>query len=642
MFVRFRSRPRAGLWVMFAALAALHARADAVTFATDPWRVTLDPQTLAVTGQTADGDALTVSSPQALARRVAELTHDQRSAAWRLPDEKVAVAARLEGAVLSVTFRAEGPTSFSWPLIAADAGQRAYILPMFEGLYVPAGDAPFARFLAKEGPIKTTAGLSMPFWGVEFGHHTLTYVLTNPFNNEIGFATADNGRIGVTFAHAFTANQKVKEYGFRIHLGDASPVTPAKVYRQHLIDAGQFVSLKEKIAKTPDAAKLLGAAHVYLWGDGVSERMMQSLADAGLDRAWLGSPTWDGLKDHPDAVRKAIGLGYLIGPYDSFHSIHSPAEEDTWETAQFENAALYEAGAIVKADGTKRRGFKQKGYVLSPRAARPYVEKRVMALMPAFRCNSWFIDCDAFGDVFDDYSPEHPATQQEDADQRVSRMAWIRDTFGAVIGSEGGSAYAAPAIHFAHGVTTPVIGWGDPELSKDKTSKYYLGGYWSPDGPAVFFKQVPMKDEHRRIYADPRFRVPLYQVVFHDSVVATHQWGFGSLKFQDEDRARELIELLYGVPPLYHLNLPEWAKRAGEIRRHYAFFSPLHRETGLLRMSNFQWLSEDRLVQRTTFGDQVELIANFGGQSFQHAGRTVPAHSILAHWQQSGKTILYP
>jgi hypothetical protein len=130
--------------------------------------------------------------------------------------------------------------------------------------------------------------------------------------------------------------------------------------------------------------------------------------------------------------------------------------------------------------------------------------------------------------------------------------------------------------------------------------------------------------------------------VFHDSVVATHQWGFGSLKFQDEDRARELLELLYGVPPLYHQNLREWGKRASEIRRHYDFFSPLHREIGLLPMSDFQWLSEDRLVQRTTFGDRVELIANFGARPFQRAGDTVPQHSILARQLASGKIVVYP
>jgi len=58
---------------------------------------------------------------------------------------------------------------------------------MFEGLYVPADDEPFAKFLIDQGEMTTTAGLSMPFWGVSTGGHTVTYILTNQFNNEITF-----------------------------------------------------------------------------------------------------------------------------------------------------------------------------------------------------------------------------------------------------------------------------------------------------------------------------------------------------------------------------------------------------------------------------------------------------------------------
>jgi hypothetical protein len=563
----------------------------------------------------------------------------------------------------------------------------------------------------------------MPFWGVNSGSHTITYILTNPFNNGIAFKQ-DAGRLGLALTHEFTRNQPVKQFGYRIHLGDASPVGPAKIYRQHLIDAGEFVSLKRKIEQTPDVARLLGAPHIYLWGDGLiarndirdykalaaalpkqkkwwdalsdetrailkalpgaeyvdnyqkgqivedlsrvlkkeghtpaelhaafpnllqppetwgdgfSVKMLQALADAGIDRAWLGAPSWDGMKFHPEMVAKAIQLGYLIGPYDSFHSIHAQGATDTWETAQFDDPSLYESGAVVKADGSKRKGFKQKGHMLSPAAARPHVERRVSALLPQFNCNSWFIDCDAFGEVFDDFSPAHPMTQAQDAAARLSRMEWIRDQRKLVIGSEGGSAYAAPVIHFAHGIMTPVIAWGDADMMKDKSSKYYIGGYYPPDGPAIFLKQVPLKEESRRIYADPRFRLPLYQIVFHDSVVATHQWGYGSLKFDDPDNARELLEMLYNVPPLYHVNLAEWQKRKDEIKRRFAFSSPLHREAGLLPMSNFRWLTDDRMVQETTFGDDLVLTANFRAEPFEQ----FPPRSITLRRLKGGPSAVH-
>jgi hypothetical protein len=219
---------------------------------------------------------------------------------------------------------------------------------------------------------------------------------------------------------------------------------------------------------------------------------------------------------------------------------------------------------------------------------------------------------------------------------RLGRMAWIRDTYGLVVGSEGGAAYAAPVIHFAHGMMTPVIGWGDPDLQKDKESQYYLGAYWPPDGPAVFVKQVPLKEKYRTLYFDPRFRLPLYQTVFHDSLVATHHWSSGSLKFKDQVVTVELLELLYNVPPLYHLNLREFEQHGDRIRAHYAFFSPLHRELALRPMTEFEWLNPDRTVQRTGFADEVEMVANFSQASFSYGGTEVPAQSIMARRVKTG------
>jgi Glycosyl hydrolases related to GH101 family, GH129 len=187
----------------------------------------------------------------------------------------------------------------------------------------------------------------------------------------------------------------------------------------------------------------------------------------------------------------------------------------------------------------------------------------------------------------------------------------------------------AATVHFAHGVMTPVIGWGDPDL-KNKQSKYYLGSYYPPDEPQVFFRPVPLKEEYRYIYFEPRFRLPLFEAVFHDSVVATHHWSFASLKARDEAGTVELLELLYQVPPLYHLNLQEFEKRKAQIRRHYRFLSPLHRETALLPLTSFQWLSPDHMVQRTAFGDQLELVANFGTEDFLYGETTIHRRSILA------------
>ena len=735
------------------------------------WTVDIVPQSLAVEAYPADSAvSVPISSGQTGFGTIKDFSQKANTVSWRVPERFLTVRFELIDDSLSVEFiqdkQANDVLSLTWPVIGDFESLRGYIFPFFEGSYVPKDDVKWQDFLSDRGPVDTTAGLSMPFWGLDLSERTLTYILTNPFNNQILFNSTTTSGFGMQVSHTFTPNWEEKRYGLRISLGAASPVAPAKQYRHWLKQNAEFISFAEKIEKTPAAEKLLGAAHVYLWGgkllsqydvtdwqtfatrlsgdsgvakqiwallnaearkaireiaqsahaskyvrrvvsraisgqlenqnfyepavwtevpltsevkalisrdvstlsltevyrrncllfhaafsdvlrhpdewgDGLSVKLLEQFAENGLDRLWLGADSWqDGFR-HPTAVAKAKELGYLIGPYDSYHSIHHPNEKDTWETAQFD-LTLYETGAIVNADGTKSRGFKKKGYHLSPLAAKPYVENRVNGIVEQMPSdfNTWFIDCDAYGELYDDYSTSHPATQLDDMNARLARIAWIRDTHNMVVGSEGGAAYSAAVLHFAHGMTVPVIGWGDPDM-KSKTSPYYVGGYWPPEGPAVHIKQVPLKPNYLYHYYDPRFRLPLYQIVFHDSVITTHHWGAGSLKFENAIETLALLEVFYNVPPLYHLNIAEFEKHKAWIKQHYAFFSPLHKQIGGKAMTDFEWLSDNRQVQRTEFGNIVEMYANFGTDPFRYKGIVIPGRSVVARWIGTGETEIF-
>ena len=743
------------------------AAPETVRLSNSVWSVDIATQSLAANAYPIGSEtAVPISAAQSGFGNVTEFSQEGNAVSWKLPNQFLSVRFELVDESLSVEFvqdeRTRETLRLTWPVIEDSQSLRGYILPLFEGSYVPKNDITWQDFLSQRGPINTTAGLSMPFWGLDLTDRTLTYILTNPFNNQIRFNKTALPSLGMEVSHTFTPNWEQRRYGLHISLGAASPIAPAKQYRDWLQQNAEFVSFAEKIEKTPAAEQLLGAAHIYLWGgkllsqydvtdwqtfatkfsgdsgvatqiwvqlnaearkairgiaqsahpskyvrrvvsraiseqlekpdfynaslwteipltseteklssrgistlsltevyrrncllfyaafpdtlrhpdewgDGLSLKMLEQFAENGLDRLWLGVDSWqDGFR-HPTAVAKAKALGYLVGPYDSYHSIHHPNEKDTWETAQFD-LSLYETGAIVNADGTKSRGFKKKGYHLSPLVAQPYVEGRVngiVAQMPS-DFNTWFIDCDAYGELYDDYSATHPATQLDDMHARLTRISWIRDTHNMVVGSEGGAAYSAAVLHFAHGMTVPVIGWGDPDM-KSKTSPYYVGGYWPPEGPAIHIKQVPLKPNYLYHYYDPRFRLPLYEIVFHDSVIATHHWGSGSLKFENAIETLALLELLYNVPPLYHLNIEEFSKHKVWIKKHYAFFSPLHRQIGGQAMTDFEWLSDDRQVQRTEFGDTVEIFVNFGTDTFRYKGVIIPGRSVVARWMDTGK-----
>jgi hypothetical protein len=346
--------------------------------------------------------------------------------------------------------------------------------------------------------------------------------------------------------------------------------------------------------------------------------MLDALREAGLERALLLLSDLFARSPRTEAAGRADSLGFLLGPYDSYHSVHPPDAdpEKTWETAQFDRAA-YERGRVLNADGTGHRGFRGVGYHFSPVAAWPYVQKRVGGLLKQAPYSAWFVDCDATAECFDDYTPGREASRVDDIKARRKRLRWLETEHRLVLGSEEGSALFADTVHFGHGVHTPYIGHLDPAF-RDRKSPHFLGRHWPPDTPGSFFEPTPVPPSLVRPYFDPRVRIPLYQAALGDELIVSHHWSFDSLKLRDVAAGRELLEILYNVPPLYHLSRESWPGRRERILRHMAFWGPIHRRLAEAPLVRFEWLTGDRLLQRTTFrpavGD-VTITVNFGAET---------------------------
>ncbi len=373
------------------------------------------------------------------------------------------------------------------------------------------------------------------------------------------------------------------------------------------------------LGRSEGAALVLpaGARPAATWGDGISLSMLEGLQEAGIDRALLLTSDLYRNGIRADVVAEAERLGYLFGPYDSYHSVHAPdaPADSTWETAQFDRQA-YEEGRVVSADGSGHAGFKQRGYHFAPAAAWPYVQERVGGMLAAAPFTAWFVDCDATGECFDDYRTERPMTRLDDLRLRRARLGWLAEEQGLVVGSEGGSVLFADVIDFGHGVDTPYLGHLDP-APRDRDSEYFLGAHWPPDQPQQSFEPVPVAPSLRSPYFDPRCRIPLYRAAVGDELVTSHHWSFDSLKFADIAGDRELLELLTMTPPMYHLCRAAWPARRGAIAKHYAFFGPLHRVLATAPLVGFEHLSSDRLLQRATYRlarGEVTLTVNFAAE----------------------------
>lgn len=699
------------------------------------WRIDLDPATLSIRVTPAQVKTLQASAGVA-AHKVSQLTTTSTRADWQWDDGAMSVSVILDGRDLSFSITARKPGEFEFLRQPGNAMGKGLTWPLAEGHYVPRGDQVWQNFLLGEGAFNTTQDLSLPLWGVVHDGFSLNWLLTNPYNNQLLFS-AEGQTLALSARHQFTSLQPSTPLTFSLFLGDAEPLAGAKRYRQWLIDNGRYETLSSKLEKTPQASKLLGASHVYLWGNdllgakdvrnwpallgklrsqtplagalrGSMDRealqmlstetvlnryqqtvllrsinralntqarktwqaravpdmqalvsgyaalrgqlagefagalttdperwgstlsldTLERLHSAGLTRLWLGlGEGWEGGLWHPEVVRAAVKAGYLIAPYDSYQTALSRYENPDWTTAHLGDKANTEC-AIVLENRTLKTGFQKSGHYTDPRCVRPLLEKRVTAISAAAGFNSWFLDAYATGMLLDSYRPGATMTQEQNAESNVEASRWINQVLQLPTGSEDGNATTAQGVLFAHGMQTPVIGWGDVDMSKNPDSEYFVGKWYPPEQPAVFFKPVPIKEPYRRIHFDPASRLPLYQAVFHGSVITTHHWLYDSLKLSNVRAANELTQLLYNVPPLYHLSAATLAQRLPLMARQDGFFRPLHERLATQALTGFDWLSDDRRVQQTTFADGTRLLANFDKATREVRGQSLPGESI--------------
>ncbi|MCK9861118.1 glycoside hydrolase [Paenibacillus sp. ATY16] len=382
------------------------------------------------------------------------------------------------------------------------------------------------------------------------------------------------------------------------------------------------------------------AADLKDWGQAGSTDLIKAMHDAGIDKAWIGLSNWaDGLIN-PAMVNEAASDGYLIAPYDSYHSIQEKPDP-SWNTASFPDSTLYEEATITRKDGSKVAGFLNRGRKLNPTLALPSVKQRADSILKeGIAFNSWFVDCDATGEIFDDYSPAHLTTQSQDLDARLQRLSYYAKDKQMVVGSEGGNDYASGVIAYAQGIESPIIAWGDPDMRDNKDSEYYVGGYYAMSGiPERYGKAVPVKPLYDKVYLDPTYSLPLYKLVYNNSVITTNHWEWGSYKIKGAEAERMLYELLYNAPPLYHLDEAAWKQQQASITGLLKVWSPFHSKAIMQEMTKFSVLSDDRLVQSAEYGDQLKVTVNFSDKDFAADGQTVKAKSAVI--TEDGKTTVF-
>ena len=688
--------------------------------------------------------------------KVTNLKENSSATSWSYPEKGIDVVIKKEQNYLDINIKStkgiDVKNEFTWPLVSG----KNYTLPLGEGKYIPSDDKYFKEYLdnAELDPIES---LSMSFFTSSNNDTAVVYIIKNIFNNKMTFNTKND--IEFQFEHAYPSITGEKSYGFRIYITKTTPVNIAKIYKNYIIEQGNFKTLEDKAKDNKNIKKLYGAIHIYLFNktvisendinwavlkeniaspqvqwiktlltdkvEGGSEvikalddiqkqnyvdqyqkllisqglsqvlllpdfynpeiftkkdkkiedlinkginnlnkveiielnkralrlsiengfkndddwsldrnlDLLKSIHSDGIDRAWFGLDDWTQAFISPSMIKYANGQGFLIGPYDSYHSIHEPSKEK-WNTAAFKDTSLYENSVITDENGDKISGFQNVGRKLNPVLSIPSVKQRVEYILnTGVKFNSWFIDCDATGEIYDDYSKNHITTKQQDLKARMERISYIRDEKNMVVGSEGGNDFAASTIAFAHGIELPSFSWMDEDMARNKDSQYYLGRYYSGNGgaPEKMTKEVPLKEKYKKIFLDNYYNIPLYKLVYNDSVITTYHWDWSTFKLKDEVQNRMLYEVLYNVPSLYHLDKFQWEKYKDKIISHYKIWSPFSRSVITKEMTDFKILSSNRLVQMTQYGNDIKVIANFSDENFEYNNDKIKAHSLIIY-----------
>lgn len=607
-----------------------------VTVAVDGGVAAIDPATLAVTFTPAGGRPIVWSapSPTALGTPTTAVSSDG-TVSWGYADSDLRVTVSEQQGRLDTRLDSTTDRSITWPVTATDASARSIEFPNGEGRSVPVDD-PFwwsdDAHLTGD-PWNLTDNLSMPFWGTTLDGAGVSYIVhaDTDIGTELDFAPHED-RLTASGIHDFNGVLDTSAYRVTMSATDGGPIAAAQDYRRLLLSQDGITTLDEKIRKNPENQKLIGAFHAYLWGAGDDPTLIDRLQELGIQDVWLGyNPDHDVMS--ADTVAAAAAAGYLTAPYDTWENAQDPATTDTVTSVW--PGDIWPAACALDENGEPLGGFWGRGCTLSnaqmaiEEAERGVLSSRVQALS-GNGVTSYFLDVDATGDLAHDHSPVHPQTKAEDRQYRIDRMGRLQD--GAfsngrpfVLGSEKAEWWANPVVSFSHGSST-VLSSGIWKLQQDREQ---WGNYWPAERPDFFFKPVDLPASLVKEMIDPRYRVPLYEAVLHDSIVSTDRWEMGLYKFAGQETTRILSNLLTNTPAMLALDHGVLDEHGQQLAEMTAFFRILQDAAGTAAMTSFERVGSN--VQRTGFGADdtaptLTVSVNFGDA--EEAG--VPAKCAVA------------
>jgi len=500
------------------------------------------------------------------------------------------------------------------------------VIPLNEGILYPVDEADVAP--PKRLPAYAGQQVSMPWFGVTDMKRGVATLVATPDDMAMTFGRDEAGRLYVSPVWAPSrGGLRYSRHIFYALFDTGGYVALAKAYRTRLASQGRLKSLKRKLEENPTVDRFIGAPDV--WTSGLDPvEVAKGLREGGVERllfCFHGGPIGKDAAAATSATRERArqveaikGLGYVVTRYDSYRTAYAPGKP--------ENAPRHYRSPdelVRERDGSPRKGWAMKrkdGDYQGYEVCSPLQLAEARETIPADTAKSGyqgrFIDTTTAAPLMECYSDRHPLSRSDDKLAKTLLLELVSRHNHLIAGSETGSDWAAPAVHYFEGMMS-------------------LSPYRVPDAGRNMYQYAKPTEGLLKYQVGPRYRVPLWELVYHDSVVAYWYWGDGSNKQPELWNARDLWNILYATPPLWMIDKEKWASEKERFLKSYGAVCPVVRKAAYQTMTNHEFLTPDHTVQRTTFSGGLRVTVNFGGQPFTNEkGATVAAKGYLVEEPQ--------
>ncbi|MBN1443664.1 MAG: hypothetical protein JXA90_13225 [Planctomycetes bacterium] len=506
---------------------------------------------------------------------------------------------------LSADGELHGAVAYPHPFLSREGDY--LVVPMNEGISYPVGDPEI-------GPLRLIAygghGICMGFWGVTSGTDGHMAILETSDDAAIHIHRRE-GRLCVgpewdSERGAFGYTRRLRYVFF----DDGGHVAMCKRYRAHAREVGLLRTLEEKRSLNPHVDLLIGAVNVWCW-DGDPLAVVRELRSLGIERI-----LWSN-RAKPDVIRAMNQMeGVLTSRYDIYQDLMDP--QVVKEKLRGVHADWTQRGwpedLMLDERGEWRRGWRVRGKdgamypcgVLCDRQAIAYARDRVAEELKThpYRCR--FIDTTTASPWRECYDPSHPMTRRDSRRWKMELLRLMSEEMRLVTGSETGHEAAVPYVHYFEGMLS-------------------LGPYRVPDAGRNMIEPVlEVPERVARFQLGEKYRLPLWELVYHDCVVAQWYWGDYNNKLPSIWGKRDLFNILYATPPMFMFNRAIWEAHKERFARTYRDVCPLVRRVGYQEMTDHRFLTADRGVQQTAFSGGLRITVNFTGDPFR-----LPAGAVV-------------